>query len=210
MKGENMSELKLFVTSDLHLNHDKDFVYASRGFQTIQEHDEAIIRNWNSVVSKNDMVYVLGDVIMGNDREDSLNKLKRLNGKIFILLGNHDTDKKFNDYSKCPNVFVVFDDKYDLMPMYSIMQKVGKWSFLCSHYPTIMTGNIFDSEHLSKRFCLHGHTHSKDKFEYFQYGCYNVALDAHNNTPVSIEDIKEDIRNEFSRKRNEILKNNEL
>jgi calcineurin-like phosphoesterase family protein len=40
---------------------------------------------------------------------------------------------------------------------------------------------------------LFGHTHSKDKFSYPH--CYNVALDAHDNKPVEITEILEDIKN---------------
>ena len=37
----------IWITSDLHLQHDKPFIYEARGFSSIQEHDEAIIKNWN-------------------------------------------------------------------------------------------------------------------------------------------------------------------
>ena len=41
---------------------------------------------------------------------------------------------------------------------------------------------------------LFGHTHSKEKFYQDNPTMYNVALDAHNNTPVSIDQIIEDIK----------------
>ena len=40
---------------------------------------------------------------------------------------------------------------------------------------------------------LHGHTHSKNKFYQDIPFMYNVALDAHNNTPVSFDKIISDI-----------------
>ena len=49
----------IYVTSDLHFGHDREFIFGPRGFKTIQEHDEAIIQNWNSVVTKSDLVYIL-------------------------------------------------------------------------------------------------------------------------------------------------------
>jgi calcineurin-like phosphoesterase family protein len=52
--------------------------------------NEAIILNWNSVVTKEDMVYVLGDVIFGNN-ENSYNLVRRLNGNKFLIDGNHDS-----------------------------------------------------------------------------------------------------------------------
>ena len=57
-----------------------------------------------------------------------------------------------------------------------------------------------------KSFCLHGHTHSKDRFEFIDFCCYNVALDAHNCRPVRAEQIKEDIRQYLEDLRNGKIK----
>ena len=74
---------RIFVTSDTHFGHDRKFLYSPRGFKSIQEHDEAIIQNWNSVVEPDDTVYHLGDVMLG-DNEHGMECLKRLNGNIII------------------------------------------------------------------------------------------------------------------------------
>lgn len=63
-----------------------------------------------------------------------------------------------------------------------------KIKFLLSHYPT-MVGNHDRNFYYN----LSGHTHSTDPFQYIQYGIYNVSMDAHNCTPISIEDIIKDI-----------------
>ena len=41
---------KIWFTSDTHFGHIKDFLWSPRGFYSIQEHDEAIIHNWNEVI----------------------------------------------------------------------------------------------------------------------------------------------------------------
>ena len=51
---------RIFVTSDTHFGHDREFVYGPRGFNSISEHDEAIIARWNETVSEDDIVYLLG------------------------------------------------------------------------------------------------------------------------------------------------------
>ena len=51
---------RIFVSSDLHFGHDREFLWGPRGFRSSIEHDEAIIANWNSVVGKEDIVYVFG------------------------------------------------------------------------------------------------------------------------------------------------------
>ena len=81
-------EKKIWFTSDTHFGHQKEFLWAPRGFNSIEEHDEMIIHNWNEVVGPNDDVYHLGDVML-NDNEHGLECLKRLNGKIHITIGNH-------------------------------------------------------------------------------------------------------------------------
>ena len=55
----------IFLTSDLHFGHNKEFIYKVRGFNSIEEMNEAIIERWNSVVNNDDDVYVLGDLMLG-------------------------------------------------------------------------------------------------------------------------------------------------
>lgn len=182
-----MSEV--FFTSDLHLCHNKEFIYNPRGFSSIDEHDRTIMNNWNSVVAPEDTVYVLGDIIMGDDRVGGIKKLEQLNGTIVLCRGNHDTDSKMIDYvKKCRNVNQTIMGS----ETYANIVRLGKWSFYICHFPT-MIGDFDFLKSGHKKFCLHGHTHSKDKFQFISGCCYNVALDAHNNYPVNIKQIKEDL-----------------
>ena len=189
-----MSEI--FFTSDPHFCHDRDFVYKARGFNSIEEHDEAIIRNWNEIVAQGDTVYMFGDLMMSADRKGGLEKLSRLNGKIILVRGNHDTDAKFNDYLTCQNVCAELSER----DAFAKMIKVGKWSFLLSHWPT-MVGDAIHGMHSRKFFCLHGHTHSKERFQFLEHGCYNVGMDAHNCRPVNVKEIQRDIIEELDRRR---------
>ena len=82
--------MRIFATSDTHFGHDREFLYKPRGFNSIAEHDEEVVRRWNETVEPDDVVLHLGDVMLG-DNAHGLDCLKRLNGKIFIVPGNHDT-----------------------------------------------------------------------------------------------------------------------
>jgi len=77
---------KIFVISDLHFSHLNMAI--SRGFETIEEHDEHIIENWNKVVNKKDTVWILGDITM--EKVSPYPLLDRLNGIKNVVLGNHD------------------------------------------------------------------------------------------------------------------------
>lgn len=171
---------QIFFSSDLHCNHSKPFLYEPRGFSSIEEHDAAIIKNWNEVVSNEDVVYILGDVMMGNDYDLALEKLSQLHGQLIILNGNHESPTKLGTYEKLPNV---------TLAGWSTVIKSGKWQFYLSHFPTMVDN--FDEKH--KFYCCHGHTHDKNKYQFIKNCCYNVALDAQDNRPVSIDQVKEDL-----------------
>jgi len=77
---------RVFFIADLHLSHTN--MALKRGFATVEEHDEYIIEKWNSVVSKRDVTYILGDVTM--EKSSPYPLLDRLNGIKHVVLGNHD------------------------------------------------------------------------------------------------------------------------
>ena len=176
----------IFIVSDTHFGHRKSFLFEPRGFSSIEEHDKTIINNWNSVVSHDDVVYHLGDLGMGTDFEYLADCVNQLNGKIYWIYGNHCTNNKILQLSeKCPNLVGIG---------YATIIKDGKWSFYLSHYPTAV-GNFDDELKHSKFYSLCGHSHVKDRWKDFHtMKSYHCELDAHSNYPVSLDEIKEDIK----------------
>lgn len=177
---------EIFFTSDTHFGHQPEFLWKPRGFSSAEEMDEAIIENWNKVVKPTDIVYHLGDTML-NDNMHGLECFKRLNGQIFLIYGNHDTDARKN------LLFTELSGKM-LGGWYAWVIKYGKLSIYMSHYPTI-TSN-FDQKHFSQHvLSLHGHTHQRTNWlDPKNPFLYHVGLDSHNNTPVHIDEIITDIR----------------
>ena len=176
----------VWFTSDLHLGHNKPFLYEPRGFENIQEHDNAIIENWNKIIRPNDKVYVLGDLML-NDNEAGIEKIKQLKGQIYVVRGNHDSEVRINLYNNCNNIIKVTEGQF---------LRYGKYHFYLSHYPTLCSN--FDNEKplKARMISLCGHSHSQDAFADWDKGLiYHVELDAHNNFPVSIDSIIKDIKN---------------
>lgn len=171
-----------YCISDPHLNHDREFVYGPRGFKSINEMNEALVSNWNKTVTNEDVVYVFGDFFLGTDLEFVENTLNSLNGSIILIRGNHDTDTKINIYNKSKKIVDI---------KWADMIKYNKRKYFLSHFPTL-TGNL-EGDPERTIYNLFGHTHSKDKFYEDRPYMYNVAADAHNCTPVSIEQIHKDI-----------------
>ena len=172
---------KTWFISDIHFTHNKSFLYEPRGFSSIEDHDKTIIENWNRLIGINDEVYYLGDFML-NDYDKSIEYIKSLNGKIHLFIGNHDSNKKIELYKTCSNIISI---------EYATILKIKKYNFWLSHYPT-MVHNLRDDK---KIWSIHGHTHSKEKFSKEYNHCYNVCLDAHNNRPINLQQILEDIKN---------------
>lgn len=183
---------EIFLTSDLHLMHNKDFLFRPRGFTSTEEMCEAIVERWNSIVHEGDVVYNLGDIAL-SDTGAAISYLQRLNGQQIWLRGNHDTVNKIEYIlDSCPNIQLLGD----LDTSYATVIKSGKWSFYLSHYPTLTVNN----EPWRKVANLCGHTHTQDVWFDWDKSCYHVEMDAHDCYPVNIEEIKADIREKYDLK----------
>lgn len=201
-------EPRIFVTSDTHFGHDRDFLYGPRGFSSVKESDEEIIRRWNSIVRPDDIVYLLGDVML-NDNDNGINCLSRLNGKIKLVFGNHDTDKRLMLFDSLTEKYTYDDgrtalewdrNKIQLMGWATVL-KYKKWRFCLSHHPTL-TANYDDGEKTPRQHLINlfGHTHQKEKFYEGNPYMYHVGLDSHNCYPVLLDDVIKDIVNEVNKK----------
>lgn len=183
-----MSEI--FFTSDTHFCHRQSFLWQPRGFMNADEMNEAIIDNWNKIIKPNDIVYHLGDTML-NDNEKGIECFKRLNGQIFLIFGNHDTSNRINAlFEACRHKV--------LGGWYAYVIKHGRLSIYLSHYPTL-TAN-YDEKHFSQHvISLHGHTHQKTNFLNPKNPfLYHIGLDSHNNTPVHIDAVINDIRQRWN------------
>ena len=84
-----MKEPKIFLIGDLHFNHRNIIKYCSRPFDSVEDMNEQLIKNWNSVVEKNDIVYVVGDFALCG-KQKIIEFGQCLNGRKRLILGNHD------------------------------------------------------------------------------------------------------------------------
>lgn len=181
--------MEIWFSSDTHFGHDKEFLYGPRGFTNIKDMNEAIIENWNSVVKPEDITYLLGDEMLG-DNNIGLDCIKQLNGLIFLIYGNHTTDARKE---------LLFTDertKYKMLGgHYAYVIKHGKQSIYLSHYPCL-TANFDSGKHFSQNVInLHGHVHSKTPWINPRNPfMYDVGMDSHNCTPVHIDEVMTDIR----------------
>lgn len=171
-----MSEI--FFTSDPHFCHSKPFLYSPRGFNSVEEMNESIINNWNEIITNNDIVYVLGDIML-NNIDNGVSCWNCLKGIKKIILGNHDSMNKIEILKMQDNTTILgFAD----------MIQYNKINFYLSHYPTITAG--MPKSHFNQNVInLFGHTHQSTNFYNGLPYNYHVGMDSHNNKPIHIEDI---------------------
>ena len=179
----------IYVTSDLHFGHDREFIFGPRGFKTIQEHDEAIIERWNSIITDEDEVYILGDLML-KDNEHGIECLSRLKGHKYFVTGNHDTTTRMALYMDEQGANIAWCGDATRL-------KYKGYNFYLSHYPTL-TGNLEKESLKQMTLNLFGHTHQKTNFYEDRPYMYHVGLDSHDCYPVSMDQVIEDMNNKVT------------
>lgn len=76
-------------TSDTHFGHKNIIEYCNRPFSSVEHQDNVLVENWNAKVKPDDVVYHAGDFAFGSGCFWKSIRA-RLNGKIHLILGNHD------------------------------------------------------------------------------------------------------------------------
>lgn len=192
------TDTNIWFSSDLHLNHSKIIEYCNRPFSNVEEMNETLRNNWNSVVKPEDIVFCLGDIALGGS--SAWNTLiPKLNGKIHLVLGNHDIRNWRNSYS---NLFESVSEQLTI--------EINKKTFILTHFPLLCYHGTWGSE--MNVVNLHGHIHlckgatGKD-IERLQHTFptqYDVGVDLNDYTPISFDEVKERIRYQIEHHTNEL------
>lgn len=153
-----------FLIGDTHFGHSKilRFEAAHRPFATIEEHDEALIDRWNSVVRKRDTVWHLGDVLFGRH---SFACLSRLNGTKKLVAGNHDQ----------------YPTALYLEHFNRVVGAAEVAGCILTHIP------VHDSQFHRYKLNIHGHLHSK-RLDDPRYVC--VSAEQNNLTPINLDSVR--------------------
>lgn len=105
--ARRFSSSQVFFTADTHFGHANIIKYCHRPFATVEEMDDALVRNWNAVVSPDATVFHLGDFAL-DSKERWKELFERLNGKEkYLIIGNHDKGRISDGYD--PGFTEIFD-----------------------------------------------------------------------------------------------------
>ena len=163
------NDQNIFFGSDFHLNHNKDFVFKARGFDSRLDHRNFILKDLNERVRRNDILFYLGDFCLNTDRDDFLNVIDSINCQnIYMLFGNHNSQIMQVYLNTVKEAF----GEGDIVEVYPIRHKnlvffgnylhakINGQQIIMSHY------QMSSWNHMSHgSWMLHGHEHSVQDWE---------------------------------------------
>lgn len=163
--------MTIFFIGDTHFNHKYMLHRGTRKkFDTMEEHDEHIVAQWNSIVKPADTVYHLGDVGVG-ESSSIMDLIDRCNGKKILILGNHD-----------------YLNILDYVPHFENIHGVLRLEkFWISHVP------LHPQEFFAMKWNIHGHIHDSKKIvPDDRYICVSIDM-LPDMRPISFEEVKDRI-----------------
>lgn len=170
-----------YVISDLHFGHKGSLLWNNGTvrpqFTSVQEMNMYMINQWNSIVTVNDTVYVLGDFAYKCSKSYAESIFWQLNGKKHLIEGNHDykiASKFINCWESISNI-----KQIDI-----INDKGCKQEIIMCHYPMLSwrhkeQGSIH----------LHGHVHGSMQDLNINTKRYDVSVEVNNYTPILLSDL---------------------
>jgi calcineurin-like phosphoesterase family protein len=171
----------IFVTADLHLGHDGILKYTARPWNSAAEMDETLIANWNSIVGKHDLVYIVGDFAWKNHNR----YLMALRGKKILICGNHDLMSR--------DALTNFTETHDLL----VRTIDGQPTVFC-HYCLAVWPDAFPTAKRPGSWHLYGHSHGRIP-ESDEIRRMDVGVDVWDYKPIPWEVIAGVLRNREDR-----------
>lgn len=169
-----------WFSSDYHLGHANIIKYCNRPFNNADEMNKAIIANHNALIQPDDEWYHLGDFsAMGPGY--TIEALKQLNGKKFMLLGNHDKILKKDEVQQ---YFTLIPAEFEVT-VQDKNSSVGKQLIVLSHYAM----RTWNKSHWDA-WQLYGHSHGKLPDDPMLRSI-DVGVDAHQFRPIRYEEIRD-------------------
>jgi len=173
-----------FFTADLHFGHSGIIKFCDRPFEDVAEMDRVLISNWNSRVTNDDHVYVVGDLFYGGrdaaGQRKAFETVSKLNGILHLVAGNHDFP-----YLKNTDYHYLFADVDHLR----YLSHEGEHIFLC-HYPLAEWSGYFRGS-----WHIYGHIHNAKNAAYLHMrnleNALNAGVDICGYMPVTFEELKE-------------------
>ena len=165
----------IYYTADLHIGHANIIKYCNRPFETVEEMDQTIIDNWNSVVREDDDVYIVGDVFFKGNPNIFMPKMK---GRKHLIVGNHDANL-VSTASYCKH--------FETIKKYLCIEDKGRHVVLF-HYPILEWSGYYHGT-----YHVYGHIHNNDNetnhIMTIVPNAFNAAVDVNDFTPQTLDQL---------------------
>ena len=168
--------MNLYI-SDLHFGHSNVINFDHRPFADVDEMDNCLIKLWNSRVSKDDEVYIVGDFCYRSAKSPDW-YLRQLKGHKHLIIGNH--DKALLD---CPEALKYLESIEKMMHVAD-----GDKHIVLCHYPLC---DWYKAQHGSWQIYGHIHANKDEAYQYMKQFDHtlNAAACINNYTPASFNEL---------------------
>lgn len=175
--------MKNFATSDLHIGHKNILNFTDRDgkkirpFDSLEEMHQVILRNWNSTITDEDNVYVLGDI--GFNKGQTEEFLMQAKGKKHLILGNHDTF-----------LMSFYEGYFDSISVWKTFKTNRSIKVIMTHAPLHPQSFEYRAP-----YNVHGHTHNSNitipsnTLEIDDTRYINVSVERTNYFPVDLDNL---------------------
>ena len=169
--SESLNAEKIWITSDTHFGHRRilNLEHRNRHFLDVEEMDSGMISICNETVGKNDIIFHLGDFAFAK-KERILEITSQLNGKIYLVLGNHEKRTPDRNWKEL-GFFQAFDVPVIIDEM-----------FILTHEPL--------SQIPDGMINIHGHVHGSEDFVTMDTNRCCVCVERNNCVPVDYSFLK--------------------
>jgi calcineurin-like phosphoesterase family protein len=162
----------IYFTADTHFGHAAIIEHCQRPFATVAEMDAVLVANWNAVVQPRDTIYHLGDFCYKAVKSPEA-YLKKLNGTIHLIRGNHDSETA----RLCVDKFASVSDLLEVVVE-------GQRIVLCHYAMRVWPKSHHGSWH------LYGHSHGTLPPEMGSKSL-DIGVDCHDYYPVAFPKLVE-------------------
>ena len=178
--------MTIWFTADTHYGH-KNIVRGvsswgnksgCRDFDTIADMNDAMVDSINAYVKEDDVLYHVGDLVMGLFENVTAFRERLLCRTIHLVLGNHDHN--------------IRKDREGVQQLFASVQQqsmicVDNQQMVLCHYPL----HVWQNHHRGT-WHLHGHTHGKlNDPSFYQRKVMDVGIDTHSEfRPYAFDEIK--------------------
>lgn len=169
--------MKRFIVADLHFGHENIIKYESRPFTDVEEMNAQLVELWNATVSKEDLVYVLGDFTLSRRMDVIKNLVSSLSGRKVLIMGNHDT-RKPKDYVECG---------FEVATRKPLMVEPG---VILMHEPFNDPNYI-----VSNYVYFYGHVHNNPSIMDDYSNCMCVSVERIGYRPIDLDEYVRKLRN---------------